>query len=665
MKADDIARSRRVFEQALDLLQGGRTEAAALLCQRAVEDDPLDLNLRALHGAALLKLRRPHDAEAELRRVVRAAPGFAKAHEDLACALLAQGRNEEAVSAFRQALSIDARLDSAWFRLGKALALLGRGAEADMAFERAFELSPSRRALALAAEHQREGRLEEAERIYRDVLRGDPDNVDALRLLALLARKAGAADDAERLLRRALDITPDFVAAAVELGGVLKDQGRFDEAIACLEGAVASEPEDVQAWFHLGATLGPAGRNERAVDAYRRALALQPEHAGALLGLGHQLKTLGRYAEAVAAYRACARLRPDNGEVYWSLANLKTYRFEPAEIEAMQACVEDPDLSEEARIHFCFALGKACDDRREFDRAFAHYERGNAAQRMQVVYDPVQTELVNDRIIEVFDAALFAERHGFGHPDPAPIFIVGMPRSGSTLIEQILASHSQVEGTSELPDLGRLATTVRARGADGAVYPEAVRDLDAGRCADLGREYIERTAYHRGGRAFFIDKNPNNFATIGFLYLILPQAKIIDARRNPLDACVGCFRQLFARGQAFTYDLLELGEYHLQYLRLMAHWDVVLPDRVLRVDYEDMVEDLDAQVRRILAYCGLPWEDRCLEYYRTERAVRTASSEQVRQPVYRGAVGFWRNYERHLGPLIEVLEPVLPARAAD
>jgi len=368
----------------------------------------------------------------------------------------------------------------------------------------------------------------------------------------------------------------------------------------------------------------------------------------------------GRVDDQDDAYRRCLELEPAFGEAYYSLANLKTYHFEDNEVREMERWAENEEVTESSRVNFLFALAKSCEDRGDYGRAWHYYELGNAKQRMLVSYDPVQTEIVNDEIIGFFDEAYFRRVDGAGDSDPAPIFVIGLPRSGSTLVEQIIASHSQVEGTSELPYIGRLTRSLNRNRADGMKYPQVLRELEGRHFHRLGEEYLRLAHRHRvEGTPRFIDKMPNNFPSVGFIHSILPAAKIIDARRHPLDACVGNLRQLYARGQTFSYDQTDIGEYYLQYIRMMDHWEKVLPGRVLRVRYEDTVNDLESQVRRILDYLELPWEDACLNYHETDRAVRTASSEQVRQPIYTSGMGFWKNYEPYLGELKEILEPVL------
>ncbi len=647
---------RPFFDEAMRLIEAGELGTAESRCRAALARFPGDLNMQALLGALLVKMDRRAEAERLLRDVIEAAPEFAKPAEDLGYLLVVCGRPAEALPFLQSATRLDPTLERAWFHLGKAFAMLGRGAEADAAFERSFERSPERRMMAYAAEHQKEGRIEEAEKLYRRVLQDNPRNVDALRLLALIATQAGHAEDAERMLEEAIRIAPDFHLAILDLGRLCKEEDRYGDAIGCFDRAIALEPSQVQAHFMRAGTLARASFTPEAAAGYRRCLELRPTHTGALIGLGHTLKAIGDYAGAVAAYGDCIRLTPDSGEIWWSLANLKTYRFSDAEVAAMEAHLATENLAAPSRVNFLFALGKALEDRGEYDAAFERYRSGNALQRSQVSYDPVQTEVTNDRILDVYSSDLVASLAGRGDPDPAPIFILGLPRSGSTLLEQILASHPMVEGTAELPYVGRLATRLGERGVR---YPEAMRDLEPGRLAAVGAEYLALARMHRQSAApRFVDKMPNNFPNAGLISLMLPNARIIDARRHPLDACLSCWRQLFAKGQNFTYDLTEIGEYWLQYQRLMDHWAAVIPGRVLTVQYEEVVADFEAQVRRLLDFCGLPFDEACLRFYESERPVRTPSAEQVRQPIYDRSVGHWRRYERHLGELIDVLAPV-------
>ncbi|HET6630594.1 MAG TPA: sulfotransferase [Woeseiaceae bacterium] len=655
-----LSTSKGRFNEVVELVSRGEFEHAEGLCRALLQKFPRDVNIVGMRGAVLVKLRRFDEAEQSLRQAIKLAPTFAKPHEDLGFVLLELKRPREAADILRNAVRLDPHLEQGWLNLGKALAMLGLGREADEAFEKSFALNPERGKLALAAEHHKEGRFEEAERLYREIIRGNPKNVDAIRLLGRVALSARRNEDAERLFERAVRLAPDFTGAMADLARLCKEQNRFDEAIQWCEKVIELEPGNPQAHFQLAGTLAPAALTYRAIESYEKALELNPKFPGARLGLGHVLKTVGRQDEAIEAYRECIRLRPDNGESYWSLANLKTYRLPDEDVAAMEKRLEQDDLPHQSRVNFLFAMAKALEDRADFERAWDYYVEGNRAQRMEEKYDPVGTEVMNDAIIEVFDRELLENGAGSGNPDPSPIFVIGLPRSGSTLIEQILASHSQVEGTSELPYVGRVATSLNRNRADGVNYPHAVRELSAEHFHALGQDYLDLAAMHRTeGAPRFIDKMPNNFPAVGFLHLILPNAKIIDARRHPLDACLGCFRQLFAKGQTFTYDLADIGEYFLDYQRMMDHWQEVLPGRVLTVQYEELVNDVEAQVRRLLDYCELPFEENCLKFYETDRPVRTASSEQVRQPIHSRSVGYWRNYADKLGELKEVLAPVL------
>jgi tetratricopeptide (TPR) repeat protein len=656
--------SKSTLNEAIQLINAGRADEAALLCRRAVERNPRDVNMVALLGATLLKTRQTGEAETVLREAIDLAPNFAKPQEDLGILLLEKNNPEEALTLLQNATRLDPKAELAFFYLGKALVAVGKGAEADEAFEASFQLNPERKKLALAAEQHKKGNLEEAAKLYRAILRDSPSNIDALRLLGAIAASQSRFDEAERRFRRVVELAPDYVRAIVDLGRLYKEQSRYEDAIECFKRANKLEPMNVQSHFQLASTLAPAALTYEAVDAYQRVLELEPDHAGALLGLAHMMKTVGRQEEAIEAYRGFIAQKPDRGEGYWSLANLKTYKLTDDDVREMEARVADDELSDQSEVNFLFALAKTYEDNGDFDRAWGYYDRGGKKQRMIEQYDPVQTEVINDSIISVFDREFIESNAGLGNPDPAPIFVVGLPRSGSTLIEQILASHSQVEGTSELPYLGRVTKSLNRNRADGINYPEATRELGEKQFKALGQDYLDYARMHRTeGKPRFIDKMPNNTPNLGLLHLILPNAKIIDARRHPLDSCFSCYRQLFAHGQAFTYDLTDIGEYFLQYERMIDHWHTVMPGQVLTVQYEEMVTDFENQVRRLLEYCELPWEDACINFYDTERPVRTASSEQVRQPIYSDSINRWRHYEQYLGELIEVLEPSLPRYA--
>ena len=499
-----------------------------------------------------------------------------------------------------------------------------------------------------------ENRLDVAERILKPYLREDPFDAAAVRMLAELAGRVGRWRDAEHLLRRAVELAPGWTAAKSNLALVLGRMGRPAEAMSLLDDVFEQEPDELGHWNLKAATLGRLGDFEQAVELYEGVLSRSPKQPGVWLSYGHMLKTIGRQAEGVAAYRQAIALKPVLGEAWWSLANLKTMKFDEADLVAMEEALKSPDISDEDRFHLDFAIGKALHDAGRADEAFAHYAAANALRLQSQPYRPDEVSSTVDRCIAQFTVDAFGGPAG-GCADPDPIFIVGMPRAGSTLIEQILASHSLVEGTSELPDIPAL---VRKAG----LYPKGILEASIDQRRALGEEYLRRASVQRRtDRPFFIDKLPNNWMFVPFIQLILPNAKIIDARRHPLGCCFSNFRQHFARGQAFTYDLDHVGRYYADYVRLMGHVDAVLPRNVHRAFYEQVVEDTEGEVRRLLDFCGLKFEPHVLEFYKTERAVRTASSEQVRQPIYRDATAEWRRYENFLGPLKDALGPVLSA----
>nr|WP_283938228.1 tetratricopeptide repeat-containing sulfotransferase family protein [Sphingomonas brevis] len=499
-----------------------------------------------------------------------------------------------------------------------------------------------------------ENRLDVAERILKPYLKEDPFDVRAIRMLAELAARIGRLNDSETLLRRALEIAPNFHPARTNLAMVLGRLGRPNEALELLDELFEAEPESVRNVNLKAATLGRLGDFQNAIQLYEQVIAHAPSQPRVWMSYGHVLKTVGRLEEGIAAYRKALDLNPTAGEAWWSLANLKTVRFTEEDIAAMQRALASADLRDDDRFHLDFALGKAFHDAERGEEAFAHYSAGNALRRKYHPFRQSDVAQLVDRSIEFFTAEVLAGLGGCDAPDP--IFVVGMPRAGSTLVEQIISSHSQVEGLSELQDMPALARE------GGRRYPIGITALGADERRRSGEDYLMRASVQRRTeRPYFIDKLPNNWMFVPFIHMILPNAKIIDARRHPLGCCMSNFRQHFARGQDYTYSLGDLGHFYANYVRLMAHVDTVLPGRVHRVIYERMVDDTEAEVRALLDYCGLEFEPQCLEFHKTERAVRTPSSEQVRQPIYRDATGEWQRYEKYLGPLKEALGEVLDA----
>jgi tetratricopeptide (TPR) repeat protein len=540
--------------------------------------------------------------------------------------------------------------------------MAGEHAEAANAYARHVQASIHDPQLLAPAAALAENRLPEAETLLRALLRQRPTDVVAIRMFAEVAARLGRYGDAAALLERCLELAPGFSAARYHYAMVLYRQSKAAEPLREVEQLLAEDDRHPGYRSVHAALLARIGDYPGAIRVYGELLAEHPAQPKVWMSYGHALKTAGRSTESIAAYRRSTALRPALGEAWWSLANLKTFHFSAADIAAMQAQLELPAPGDEDRLHLHFALGKAYEDGHDYARSFEHYAAGNRIRRGQIRYDAAENRDYTDLCRKTFTAGFLAARAGMGEPAPDPIFVVGLPRSGSTLVEQILASHPQVEGTMELPDIISIARGLghRHRDGAGAHYLEALSALDAAGLRALGKRYLEGTRIQRHTLApFFVDKMPNNFAHLGLIQLILPNARIIDVRRHPLGCCFSGYKQHFARGQNFSYDLAELGGYYRDYVALMAHFETVLPGRVHRVIYERLVGDTESEVGALLAYCGLPFDQRCLRFFENDRAVRTASSEQVRQPIFKEGVEHWRHYEPWLGPLREALGPVL------
>jgi len=640
-------------------LQTGEAESANAVCAEALARYPEDANFLCLSARVLLKLKKFEEAKLRIENALSLYPEFARPHELRGELLLAQGWPTAAVEAFQQSLKLDPKRQGIRMKLGQVLMYLGRVEEARAVKASFIESSEDNQDIARAAELETEEKFEEAEELYRQILIRHPDNVSAMRLWARLGSQQKRYPGAEVLLKQAVEVAPGFSQAWAELCGVQFEQEKFDDALESARRLIKLKPRSPDGHIWLAVASASAGRHQDAIESFDNALEIAPDHIGALCGKGNAYRTVGEQEKSIAAFRRSIKVNPLHAEAYWSLANMKTFRFEDSEVDDMLALIGDERIPLEGQVELNNALGLEFEGRGEYKRAFEFIQSGNLLRRGQEFYDRVENEEKVNLTIEAFTQQFIEDSTGHGDPDPAPIFIVGLPRSGSTLIEQILSSHSMVDGTHELADLGKAIKFNRKLTGPRLRYPISVANMDAIGFKRLGNDYIERTRQHRGTRPYFTDKNPNNFMHVGLLQLILPRAKIINARRHPLDSCFGSYKQLFAQGQQFCYDLVEIGEYYMQYQRLMDHWHEALPGKVLDIQYEDVVADLEGQVKRILAYCELDWEESCLTFHQTSRSVKTASSEQVRQPIYSSAVNTWRHYESHLDALIEVLEPLL------
>ena len=616
------------------------------------------LYLRALaqrHSGAIAA------ALATLAALEQLQPRFSRLYQERGNCHVALRQAPQAIEAFLRAVNINPALPASWSMLERLYGMTGDTTNAAAAAAHVATLKSLPAEVITATALFSDGELAAAEELIRAVLIKNGHHIEAMRLLARIGMQRDVLDDAQLLLEGVLEIAPDYRAARFDYAQVLSGRHLHQAAQEQVSRLLAADATDRNYRTLYATTCVGLGQHERAIELYRGLFAGALQPADLHLSIAHSLKTLGRREEAIQAYREAAQARVGYGDAYWSLANLKTYRFEDTELDAMRTAETAPAVAVPDRYHLCFALGKALEDLEEYAESFTYYERGNALKRAASRYRPEVLEQNTRLQIEVCTRELFARNRGSGAPDNDPIFIVGLPRSGSTLIEQILASHSAVEGTQELADIPRIVVDLQGRDWNPAEprYPAVLAQLSAQQLQRLGAKYLDDTRAYRTGKARFIDKMPNNFRHIGLLQLILPNAKIIDARREPMACCFGNLKQLFAHGQEFAYSIEDIARYYRTYLELMRHWDAVLPAQVLRIQHEDLVDDLEGNVRRLLEYCELDFEPACLDFHKTERSVRTASSEQVRQPIYREGLDQWRHYEPWLGPLRAALGDAL------
>jgi tetratricopeptide (TPR) repeat protein len=616
----------------------------------------------ALTNANRLLAQEPDLAREQAQEILRIVPSQPSAWMLLGLALGRLERHDEALAALRRAVALRPDLPQAWRAIADRLDALGDRAGADAAYVRHVRQSARDPQLLAAASALHANRLPEAEALLKQQLYAQPTDVAAIRMLAELAIRVGRNGEAEDLLERCLELAPSFREARQNFALILHRNHKDPEALREIETLLGLEPANPGFRNLKAAILGRLGEYETTISIYETILAEYPNSPRVWLSLAHALKTSGQNARAIETYRKSIALDPAFGEAYWSLANLKTFRFSEGEFAAMRQQLGRKDLPVEHRLHFEFALGKALEDKGEYEASFGHYLKANAQRLAQVPYSARDSAARMARARETFTDEFFRERAGWGDPAPDPIFIVGLPRAGSTLIEQILASHPLVEGTQELPDIISLTRKLRrsARLDENVSYHQVLFELENEQVRALGQAYLAQTRVHRkAGTPFFIDKMPNNFLHIGLIQLILPNARIIDARRHPLACCLSGFKQHFASGQNYTYSLSDIGHYYRGYVELMVHYDAVLPGRIHRVFHEAMIDDTEAEIRRLLDYCGLPFDERCLRFFENDRPVRTASSEQVRRPINRDGVDVWRHYEPWLDPLKQALGPVL------
>ncbi len=644
-----------------DSIVAKRFDDALVDLAEMLRSDPR--NVEALYmNAVCLRYTSQFDAALECLDTLKAvAPEHGRAHQEEGHTYRDWGRADNALQAYARACRFNPALEASWRGQLDILRRKGLERQAIQVQAQLEHLASVPRPLIGVMDLIAQGHLLKAEEICRQFLQKVPHHVEGMRLLAIIGLRLGVLDDAEFLLESAAKLEPDNNQVRIDYIQALRKRQKFEQALDQARHLLETSPENVQFKSLFAVESMQTGDYETAIRVFDEILKEIPGDPVTLTSKGHAYKTCGQYESAVSAYRDALAGHPQYGEAHYSLANLKVYTFSDEEIRKMQVQESDRNLAFTDRIYLCFALGKAYEDTGDFATSFEYYRRGNQLKKSQSRYtaEQMSRELLAQR--EVCNAALFERRSGAGHGAPDPIFIVGLPRAGSTLLEQILSSHSQVDGTMELPNILSLSQRLRRRGRQSTAsgYPQILAELSPEELESFGQQFIADTRIHREAAPFFIDKMPNNFRHIGLIHLILPNARVIDARRHPMACCFSGFKQLFAEGQEFTYDLDDVGRYYRDYVRLMDHWDEVLPGKVLRVHYEDVVAELEPQVQRLLDFCELPFEQACVDYYKTERAVRTPSSEQVRKPIFKAGLEQWRNFEPYLGPLKTALGPVL------
>ena len=636
------------------LIEQGRHAEAETATRQLLAIAPAHRDLLYMHAVALRLQMKIPAALAALEALEEAYPTYPRLFQERGHCYVGLRNAPDAIKAFLRAVELNPALPVSWRMLQSLYSMTGRPDDAQVASQHVAMMNSLAVEVVTARSMLADGNLREAEDLIRGYLKRNPRDVEALRVLALIAHQNEFSKDAAVLLEAVLAAAPDYRPARHDYVLALIALHRHKEAREQIDILIKAEPERISNHITLASILVGQGDTDAAIALYRELIAQRPTDPELHLSIGHAFKTQGLRADSENAYREAACLRPAFGDAYWSLANLKTYRFSEAELTTMREQVDARRTPNEDRIHLCFALGKALEDRGEHAESFRFYSMGNALKKDECSssYSPALLERTIDRQIELCTRGFFEQRHGYGCDDPSPIFIVGLPRAGSTLLEQILASHSRVEGTMELADIPRLVSALDLH-PGGARYPSVLESLTADDFRSFGEAYIRDTQHYRvESRQFFIDKMPNNFRHLGLIHLMLPNAKFIDARREPMACCFSNYKQLFASGQQFTYGLEDIGRYYRTYVRLMDHWEQALPPgRILRMQHEDVIEDLEGSVRRLLDHCGLAFEPACVEFHKNERRVHTASSEQVRRPINREGVDQWRNFEPWLGEL--------------
>ena len=646
------------LQEATQAVKENRFADALHLLEISLSDYPDNIDALYLSAVSCRYLKKFKEANDYLERLLVNAPDMARAYQELGHLNKTINNDEKAISSYRQACELNPALIASWNSLNEYFVKQNNKAASGHALEQINKFKSLPPTLLYIDQIMNEGRLGIAEKRCREFLKKNPTHTYAMSQLAEIANRLGYFDDAETLLKKAVDFKPNDGELRMKYAMVLRKKQKFSETMKQVNILCEQFPNNITYQAQKGSELMQNGEHEKAVDLFNDLIKINPYNFSSFTSRGHAQKTLGKTAEAIESYKSAYQIKPDHGEAFFSLSNLKTYTFSDDEIEIIDSQLNRIDLSLKEKVYFHFALSQALESKGEFNEAFYHLNKGNEIKREQSKYSIERMDNELQSQIDVCDKDFFKSLGEGGNDSRDPIFILGLPRSGSTLIEQILASHSMIDGTLELPNILSLAQSLRGDDIYGksGKYPKIMSSFTPEQRYEMGKSFIDETMMHRDGAPMFVDKMPNNFRHIGLIHLILPNAKIIDARRYPLDCCFSMFKQLFAQGQEFTYGLEEAASYYNSYVKLMNHWDSVLPNKVLRVNNEDVINDLDGQVRRILEYIEVPFEESCISFHETERSVRTASSEQVRQPINKKGMGRWKPYAKHLKPFTNILD---------
>jgi tetratricopeptide (TPR) repeat protein len=646
------------INEATQAIKQNRFNDALRLLKISLDDSPENIDALYLSAVSARYLKLFEESLQYIERLLIIAPDMARAYQELGHINKAMQKDEKAVAAYRQACELNPALIASWTSLHEFFNKQNNKLAAKHSIDQINKLKSLPSTLLYIDQIMNEGRLGIAEKRCREFLKKNPTHTYAMSQLAEIANRLGYFDDAETLLKKAVEFKPNDGELRMKYAMVLRKKQKFSETMKQVNILCEQYPDNINYLSQRGSELMQNGEHDKAVDLFNDLIKKNPYNYSSFTSRGHAQKTLGKTDDAIESYREAFKIKPDHGEAFFSLSNLKTYSFTDGEIDIIDEQLNRIDLSLKEKVYFHFALSQALESKGEFNEAFYHLKRGNEIKRDQSKYSIERMDNELKAQIEVSDKEFFKTLGDGGYETKDPIFILGLPRAGSTLIEQILASHSMIDGTLELPNILSLAQSLRGDDIYGksGKYPKIMSSFTSEQRYQMGKSFIDETMMHRDGAPMFTDKMPNNFRHIGLIHLIMPNAKIIDARRYPLDCCFSMFKQLFAQGQEFSYGLKEAGSYYNSYVKLMNHWDDVLPDKILRVNNEDVIDDLEGQVKRILNFIEVPFEDACVSFHETKRSVRTASSEQVRQPINKKGMDRWKPYAKHLKPLLETVD---------